>query len=69
MVFVTWVGWSVIGTIVVGLFCLIQWLLSGVVYGREPDFDWWDIFPGTLLLAAVVWLPMSLGWAISATGG
>lgn len=64
--FVMWIGYTALIIFGVALFCGAQWLLNGCLWGRDPDFDWWDVFVPTFVIAMIVWLPFSLGWAITA---
>ena len=69
MAFAAWVGLTTLLILACAVFCGLQWFFNGVVFGREPDFDWYDLFVPTVMMAMIVWLPLSLGWWVTSIGG
>lgn len=61
----TWLGLTVMILAAVALFCAVQMMIVSVMFGGDPDKSWLELFIATAIMAMVVWIPLSLGWAVT----
>lgn len=66
MMFVTWIGWTVVVLVVACVFAGAQNLVGQIVIGDSFQSDWAELCIVDCVMAMVAWLPFSLGWFITA---